>query len=326
MLSLRPSLKDAIWGGFRLFERYRKGSGERLAESWELSTHTDGHSRLSDGRTLQDRLATEPWLAGGSAHRDGTIPILAKLIDARLPLSVQVHPDDDGALRHGGLSGKTECWYILDAEPGAWIYHGLRKSLTRTELEKHAREGTIESVLRKVPVHVGDIFYIPAGTLHALGGGILCFELQQSSNVTYRVFDYGRRDHTGKPRRLHIQEALDVATLTPTPREIPGLDEPIATSGLTRRTIVDCTQFTMEELLFDGEGTIDVPSRRFACLFLIEGRCRAVSHGSHGVETEADELTLVSGQTVFLSSRETVSLHGKGHALLAFPPNGVVAR
>lgn len=92
MLSLRPSLKDAIWGGLRLFERYRKGSGERLAESWELSTHADGHSRLPDGRTLQDRLATEPWLAGGSAHRDGTIPILAKLIDARLPLSVQVHP------------------------------------------------------------------------------------------------------------------------------------------------------------------------------------------------------------------------------------------
>jgi mannose-6-phosphate isomerase len=321
MLSLRPSLKDAIWGGFRLFERYRKGSGERLAESWELSTHADGHSRLSDGRTLQDRLAREPWLAGGSAHQDGTIPILAKLIDARLPLSVQVHPDDDGARRHGELSGKTECWYILDADPDAWIYHGLRKSLTRMELEQHVREGTIESVLRKVPVHAGDVFFIPAGTLHALGGGILCFELQQSSNVTYRVFDYDRRDHAGMPRMLHLQEALDVATLTPTPREIPGLGQPRTIKGLTRRMIVCCDQFAMEELTLNGEGVVDVPRRQFAGLFIVEGQCRAVSCRPQSRQMGDDELLLTSGQTAFLASQESILLRGKVRAFLFSPSN-----
>ena len=205
------------------FERYRKGLGERLAESWELSTHTDGHSRLSDGRTLQDRLAMEPWLAGGSAHQDGTIPILAKLIDARLPLSVQVHPDEDGARRHGELSGKTECWYILDADPDAWIYYGLRKSLTRTELEQHVREGTIESVLRKVPVHAGDVFFIPAGTLHALSGGILLSLIHiflqslwtmienRRTTVNGRIIVGGRGRRDPESADIFTRIAMDVA-------------------------------------------------------------------------------------------------------------------
>lgn len=320
MLLLQPYLRDALWGGNRLFTKYRKGSGERLAESWEFSTHADGHSHLMDGSTLQDRLAAEPWLAGNLVRHDGMLPILAKLIDARLPLSVQVHPGNDDTYINGNKSGKTEYWYILDAEPGAWIYHGLRKPITHAELEVHAREGTIESALRKVPVRAGDAFFIPGGTLHAIGGGILCFELQQNSNVTYRVYDYGRRDHRGKERTLHLREALNVANLAPTPSTIPGLGQPRTENGLTRRMMVDCAQFAMEELTLNGEGVVRVPSGQFAGLFLVEGQYRIESRRDQGKRTDLDELSLMPGQTVFLASQETVLLQGKGRAFLMFPP------
>jgi mannose-6-phosphate isomerase len=317
---LHPFLKDALWGGCNLFKRFRKGADERIAESWELSTHADGHSRISDGRTLQELLSIKPSLSGGSANQDGTIPILAKLIDACLPLSVQVHPDDDSACSCDGDSGKTEFWYVLDAEPDAWIYYGLSETITHDQFEKYALDGTIESVLQKVPVKAGDAFFIPAGTLHSLGGGILCFELQQNSNLTYRVFDYDRRDHTGRTRTLHIQQALDVVTLTPTPRYIPGEGESSRENGLTRRTMVCCSKFSMEEMNIDGEGKITVPNQLFAGLFFVEGKCLAVSSQYEEMEAVDCELSLMPGQTVFLASGETVILQGRGRAFLLFPP------
>lgn len=321
MLFLQPHLKDALWGGHSLFARYRKGSGERLAESWELSTHRDGHSRLSDGCTLQDRLAAEPGLAGEAAHRDGTLSILAKLIDAHRILSVQVHPDGDYARLQGEASGKTEYWYILDAEPGAWLYYGLRGRVTRADMEAHVHNGTIESVLQKVPVRAGDAFFIPSGTLHAIGAGILCFELQQNSNLTYRVFDYNRRDDNGNPRILHIKEALDVASLSPTPRAIPGLGQSHTINGLTRRMMVKCKEFAMEELTLDGDGVVDIPPRPYAGLFVVDGQCLATSRHNQSIQTNGDEQCLMAGQTVFLAAQESVLLQGRARAFL-FSPSG----
>lgn len=220
-LFLKAAVKDYLWGGQRLRTLFGKESGsEIIAESWELSCHEDGCSVIMNGKdkglTLTEYLKKhgEENILGKDCRRMENLPLI-KLIDAKEPLSVQVHPDDHYAHEKGHPNGKTEMWYVLDAEPGAELIYGVNRELTRDEFREHIEKGTLEEILQYVPVKKGDVFFIPAGTLHAIGKGILIAEVQQNSNLTYRVYDYGRLDADGKPRELHIEDAVAVTNLVP---------------------------------------------------------------------------------------------------------------
>ncbi|MBE6851280.1 MAG: class I mannose-6-phosphate isomerase [Ruminococcus sp.] len=217
--------KDYLWGGSRLQEYGKISDSGRIAESWELSCHPDGESIIADGeyegRTLTEFLRDHPEAFGTNRERFDRFPVLIKLIDAKENLSVQVHPDDAYALSHEGELGKTEIWYIVEAQPDAELIYGFREELTKEEFRRAIEENTLLDKVKRVSVKAGDVFFIPAGTLHAIGKGILLAEIQQNSNITYRVFDYGRVGADGKPRELHIEKALDVTTLTPTVNSAP---------------------------------------------------------------------------------------------------------
>lgn len=308
MFLLEPAYKDYIWGGTLLARRFGKGGGMPVvAESWELSTHRDGLTRLPDGQPLRDYLAEHPGAGGKSVGRDGQLPILVKLIDAQKPLSVQVHPDDEYAGRTAGERGKTELWHVLDAAPGAFLYLGVNRPVTREELESRIRDNTVEEILRKVPVHPGESYFVPAGMLHAIGAGCLICEVQQSSNLTYRVYDYGRMGADGKPRPLHIQDALAVVRLTPTDTTPPGGERPERSGGAQCRTIVRCPYFTMRELTFTTAAAYGAPEDSFCHLICVEGGITAVQG-----ETR---LSLPAGAGLFLNAGESVDLQGEGRLL-----------
>ena len=225
-VKLTPHYANYIWGGRVLEEHYGKiGSDDIIAESWELSTHKDGCSKIAcgkyAGKTLEQYLlelerdtGVNP-LGSKSNTKSGHLPILIKFIDARDDLSIQVHPCDEYAMRHEGDNGKTEMWLILESEPEAFLYYGVSKEVTREEVEEKIKTDQMETLLKKVPVKKGEIYFIPAGTIHAIGKGIVICEIQQSSNVTYRLYDYGRTDKEGNKRPLHIKKGMDVSILKP---------------------------------------------------------------------------------------------------------------
>ncbi|MEG1706905.1 MAG: type I phosphomannose isomerase catalytic subunit, partial [Clostridia bacterium] len=206
---LNPTLATYLWGGRKLITEYNKQSTAQIvAESWEMSVHKDGLSAINvDGidTTLLSFVNTYPQLLGESA----SINLMIKLIDAKRNLSVQVHPNDLQASIYGD-NGKTEMWYILNAEPQSLLYFGFNRAVSKEQFATLIERGEVESVLNSVPVSKGDCFLIEAGTLHAIGAGISLLEVQESSNLTYRVYDYNRVDSDGKKRELHIDKALDV--------------------------------------------------------------------------------------------------------------------
>ena len=212
-LKLAPAFKDYLWGGERLKSEYGKHTRlSPLAESWELSCHKDGPSTIVNGpdagRTLAEYAARHPACVG-TRHTDGVFPVLIKLIDAARPLSVQVHPDDALAAKRYGGYGKSEMWYVLDCDPGAELYLGFDGDVSRERYAEHVERGTLPEILSRPKVSPGDAFFIPAGTIHAIGKGILLAEIQQASDVTYRIYDWGRTDASGKGRELHTDLAAD---------------------------------------------------------------------------------------------------------------------
>lgn len=222
ILKLRPATKDYLWGGSRLRAEYGLQGPENrpMAEGWMLSCHPDGPSVIENGpyagKTLSDYIAAEGrGVLGSFGLLFQDFPILIKLIDAKDNLSIQVHPSNKYAMEHEHQYGKTEMWYVLDAQPGARLYYGFREEISREELERRINDGTLTEVLNAVPVKKGDVFFIPSGTLHAIGKGILIAEVQQNSNITYRVYDYGRKGADNRPRQLHIKQAEDVTRRTP---------------------------------------------------------------------------------------------------------------
>lgn len=212
---LTPVIKDYIWGGNKLKTQWNKNfDGERIAESWELSTHSDGKSAIelnggNNSITLKDLLGEKPQYISQTQTFE-RFPLMIKLIDAAGNLSVQVHPDDCYAKTHENDLGKTEMWYIADADDGAGIYLGFNRDTCRQEVEMLIKDGKIEGILNFIPVKKGQGYLINAGTIHAICAGVTICEVQQSSNVTYRVYDYQRLDNEGNPRKLHVDKALDV--------------------------------------------------------------------------------------------------------------------
>ncbi len=216
-LRLKPRLVPRVWGGRRLAERFGARGSEPIGEAWMVYDENEVLEGPFAGRRLREAL---PELGAGflgkrAVERYGLeLPLLVKLLDTAAWLSVQVHPDDAYAHRveaDTGFHGKNEAWVVLDADPGAQIVYGVKRPVTREELAAAARDGSILELLNFVPVAPGDAIFVPAGTIHALGPGLLVYEVQQRSDLTYRLYDYGRG------RRLHLEKALDVARLAPTP-------------------------------------------------------------------------------------------------------------
>lgn len=248
ILKLIPSCKDYIWGGHRLAEEYGKViEGDVLAESWELSCHDDGASIISNGvwagKTLKEYIKeSKEDVLGNNCKRFSDFPILIKFIDAKDNLSIQVHPDNAYALKNEGQYGKTEMWYVVDASEDAFLYYGFQDEISEEEFRKRIEEDTLLEVLHAAPVKKGDVFFIEAGTIHAIGKNILIAEIQQNSNVTYRVYDYGRIGKDGKKRELHVEQAIQVTKR-----------EPAQKRDTMYPHIAKCDYFTVDKINLDGK-------------------------------------------------------------------------
>lgn len=209
---LYPECKDYLWGGEKLKTKYGKKTDKiPCAESWELSFHKDGLTKIADGRTLAEVITEEE--KGKNCKRFPFFPVLIKFIDAKDNLSVQVHPSDEYALKYENSFGKTEMWYIVEAEESAGIYLGFNRDVKKEEYESAIKEKRLTELLNFYEVKAGEYYFIPSGTIHAIGKGCLICEIQQNSNLTYRVYDYGRKDKNGNERELHINKALQVTNL-----------------------------------------------------------------------------------------------------------------
>ena len=209
---LYPECKDYLWGGCKLKTAYHKLTDKSpCAESWELSFHKDGPCRLENGKTLIEATTALEW--GENTKKFPFFPVLIKFIDAEQNLSVQVHPSDEYALKYENSFGKTEMWYIVEADEGAGIYLGFNRDVTKEEYEAAIKENRLTELLNFFEVKAGDCYFIPSGTIHAICKGCLICEIQQNSNLTYRVYDYGRKDKNGNERELHIDKALKVTNL-----------------------------------------------------------------------------------------------------------------
>lgn len=301
-LKLEAPLKDYLWGGHKLVDKYGKKSEMPIvAESWELSCHKDGQSVIANGpsagMTLADYIEQEGRDILGTRAAAGTgFPILIKFIDAKGNLSVQVHPDDDYAQRVEGEPGKTEMWYVMEAEPGAKLIYGFDKEISREEFVRRIDDNTLLEVCRQVPVHKGDVFFIESGTLHAVGEGILICEIQQSSNTTYRVYDYGRKGADGKTRELHVKKALDVTHLVPLPLETkPQASIMHLLGDVDVALLASCEYFTVYHFDLhtqDRSVNMAAPDVSFQALTVLSG--------SLELKSANGKLELKMGETAFL--------------------------
>lgn len=282
-------------------------SGDKLAETWELSCHPDGPSIVANGEyagaTLNEYILMEgKKVTGTKSRKYDQFPLLIKFIDAKEELSIQVHPNDAFALENEGQYGKTEMWYIVDCEEGASLYYGFSKEISREEFVKRIEDKTLLEVLNKVEVQKGDVLFIEPGTIHAIGKGNLIAEIQQNSNVTYRVYDYGRKGPDGRERDLHIEKALQVTNRIPIMRRKSF--EP---------HIVSCDYFKVDKIVLDGQlmkrmfGEIDNSS--FASLLVLDGRGE--------VRSGMERMAVKKGDSIFITANAgEYELEGNFEALL----------
>lgn len=207
-IKILPACKEYIWGGNKLRNYGIKSDGNNIAEAWIFSFNPNGLSLDKKGNTIDKILTNE--ILGKKYSKFPFFPYLIKFIDANDNLSIQVHPSDEFALKHENSFGKTEMWYVLEAEKGAYLYLGLNNNYSSNEVKKAIKNNTICNLLNKVPVKAGDCYFVKSGTIHAIGKGIVIIEIQQNSALTYRVYDYDRVDKNGNHRELHIDKALKV--------------------------------------------------------------------------------------------------------------------
>lgn len=256
---LHPASKDYLWGGTRLNDDFSKRiASDVVAETWECSTHPDGVSIAASGEwigmPLDEILHAHPEYLGEHARGSTDLPVLVKLIDAKEKLSVQVHPDDDFARSNeNGQNGKTEMWYVMDADPDSRIAYGLHHAIGRDLFLSAVADGTVEKYLQMVPVRRNDLFFIPPGTVHAIGAGCLIAEIQQRSNLTYRLYDYGRTDRNGTARPLHLEKGLAVANLNAMPEPRQPMRLLRYSGGTASELLCRCPYFQVERVLVNTE-------------------------------------------------------------------------
>ena len=292
LVKLKPSVKDYIWGG-DYFKEYGKGLAfDRVSECWELSTRDDDSSIIisgkDNGKRLKDVITKDD--IGPVMARFPYFPLLIKLIDAESDLSVQVHPSDEYALKYDNSFGKCEMWYIIDSDEGSGIYIGLKNNSSREEIEQKVNDGTILDCLNFVKVKPGDTFIINPGTIHAIGHGVRLIEIQQNSNLTYRLFDYNRIDKNGKKRELHILKALDVIDYNK--YEFKKIESDILADckyfrvfkeDINGSWIIDANQDSFATFTFlSGNGYVDdIPYKKFDTFFVPHGKkCEIKGNGT----------------------------------------------
>lgn len=299
IMRLLPSGKDYLWGGTRLREEYgKKIDLTPLAETWECSVHPDGPSKVRNGNFkgmyLAEVLKQHPEYLGTKV-KDGELPILVKFIDAKKDLSVQVHPGDEYAREHENQNGKTEMWYVIDAEEGASLVYGFRHKVDEEILRKAVETGKLDNHLQKVEVHKGDVFYVPAGTVHGIGAGTMIAEIQESSNVTYRVYDYDRVDKNGKKRELHFDKAVRVMDMcvAPEAKQKPRLVRYYP--GCSRELLCNCKYFETERIQVTKGLSFSVYKNSFQVLMCLNG------HGQiETMDSEQKPIRFGRGETMFL--------------------------
>ena len=313
MFKLIPSVADDIWGGRRLIEEYGiKTDKDPAAEAWVLSCHSAGPSTVEDGefkgQTLEQVWENHKEICGTNGNKFEFFPILIKFIDAKNNLSIQVHPDNDYAMRVEGEYGKTEAWYILDCDEGAELILGFNREVSVEEFKKAAQSEEMLNIVNKVKVKKGDLFFIESGTLHAICKGILLAEVQQNSNTTYRVYDYGRVGADGKPRALHIDKAADVTKLCPPTITNASEREVEKQDGGTRTHLTECDLFKMYSVETDGEYVSEAGDESFVSLLCLDGSAEVVC----GKKT----LGMKKGESLFIpASSGEFKIIGKTHML-----------
>lgn len=318
IFTFKPYLKPVVWGGDKIKEFKNIDTDmANIGESWEISG-VPGHESVVDsgedrGLTITqliDKYGAD--LVGEEVYRrfGDSFPLLIKIIDARDKLSIQVHPDDELAGRRHNSPGKTEMWYVIDADDDADIISGLSKEITPYEYRSRVADNTITDVLACHKSHPGDVFFLPAGRIHAIGGGNLIAEIQQTSDITYRVYDYDRRGLDGKPRQLHIEEAVDAIDYRVYDNYVTDYDR--AAKGEV--PLVKCRYFDVQKITVDGQLSLQHQSESFAVLICIDGRCTV------DVDREA-ACDISRGHTVLVAaSARAVTLTGNAVLIAASVP------
>lgn len=311
-LLLKPAVKDYLWGGTRLKDEFNfETKNDIVAEGWMLSCHDNGPSVVINGehqgKTLSEVLSL--WgidATGKKAEGYDRFPLLIKLIDAKQKLSVQVHPDDEYALKNEGEFGKTEMWYVVDCEKDAKLIYGFTEDISKEEFAEKISNNTLTDVCNFVSVHKGDVFFIPAGTLHAIGEGMLIAEVQQNSNCTYRVSDYGRLGTDGKPRELHIDKALDVTKCERPSLPYGNVGEHTKTPYGTIRNIANCDLFNVDIINLDGETTLK-NDQSFVSLVCLSG--------SFTLLYDDGKISVEKGGSIFIPANQKVIISGNAEIL-----------
>ena len=313
---LRPAAIEKLWGGNRLNCDFSKGvNSNQLAETWECSTHPDGPSIVAsgifEGQTLLKVLNEHTEFLGEHSIFLGELPILIKFIDANQDLSVQVHPDDEYARIHeNNQNGKTEMWYVLDAYKDAKLIYGLQHDISKEVLKKSIVDGSIEKYLQKITVKKGDVFFVESGTIHAIGSGILIAEIQQNSNLTYRLYDYNRVDKNGNKRDLHIEKALEVSNLAASKEPSQPMRILKYSQGCASELICRCKYFQVERLLVNTERTRKLFEFSSSILsfevYLCINGCGIMLYNRDKV------IVIFKGDCIFVPANSTcIRLHGK---------------
>ena len=296
LVKLNPIVKDYIWGG-TYFKNFNKGlSLDRVSECWELSVRDNDSSLIASGKDQGKRLVdviTRDDI-GPVMDRFPYFPLLIKLIDAKENLSVQVHPSDDYALKYENSFGKSEMWHIIAADKGSGLYVGLNKDYSKEEIEKALKEGNIINCLNFFEVKPGDTFIINPGTIHAIGAGVRLIEIQQNSNLTYRLYDYNRLDQFGNPRELHIKKALDVIDY----RQFKVVKS-------ANEVLADNQYFTVKEVNFDNELEINANDKAFISFTFLEGKGKV------------NDIDFNQYDTFFLPYGKKCLIKGKGRVVIS---------
>ena len=314
-LLLKPPIKDYLWGGTKLKTDFEFETDKDIAaEAWMLSCHKDGMNIVLNGehqgKTINEVL--EIWgksALGKNAEKFSYFPILIKLIDAKQKLSVQVHPDDNYALSVEGEYGKTEMWYVVDCEDGAELVYGFKDNISKDEFENRIENNTLTEVCNTVPVHKGDVFFIDAGTLHAIGEGILIAEVQQNSNTTYRVSDYGRLGADGKPRELHIDKALEVTKCERTVLPYGNIGEVTVKGKNTIKELAVCDKFSAKLLKLNEYMDIYLADS-FISLIVLDGNAI--------IKWNDEELNIKKGYSIFIPAGLKTELIGNAEILYSY--------
>lgn len=315
---LIPVAKDYLWGGSRLNDDFQLNIPiSPFAEAWVCSTHPDGPALVpSIDCSLSELLKEHPEYLGSHASsvNNGELPILIKLIDAKSNLSVQVHPDDEYAKKVEHSLGKTEMWYVLDARPESELIYGFNRNVDEKTVRSAVDNGTIEHYLNHVSVHKGDLFFIEPGTVHAIGAGCLIAEIQESSNVTYRLYDYNRTDKNGHTRPLHVEKALDVMKMSASVSPRQPMRVLQYKSGCASELLTRCKYFQVERLLLNTDvqrGLVDFKTgeNSFHALLCVDG-CGSISSNN------GYALNFFKGDCIFVPAKSIpLKLHGKAEIL-----------